>query len=826
MRAAEAPSERIAPSRQLHTAHAPLVRSYADCIALKPGGGRDAKLLCNRSLVLLRAGRAEEAAGEASRATRAAPAWPKAWFRLGAALAGRGDALGAVDALACATRLEAAEGAEAGAVGGGKPECAAALAAAVRRCTREQQAALLLRVLDDDAVASEQLGAPAAGCHSEAAPSPAERAEAMFAHIALHTRDQPPPGDYAAWLPGWLTGGWSRGLAHIHRAALALRCARFARAADDAAQAVRLCTAPGDEAEAEPGLWSAVRVPGGGGALCRRRVVPLAWAWTLLGDALAAQPGHPGRDAVRACGCYARALAADPDGGDAAASRLADAAADLAPPQLAALMDGVYSRRGGGAPGAGLGAPLGAVARVRLALAFPSAQGLAAAGGAARAQLRAALAAAAGVPPARCVLQRVRAPPPPAGQGGLVVDAALFFDPSDQVAGRPQALALAAARNPAGLLAGAGAACAALGVPALAAGCAPPEVEPVVPPPGGHPGGDGAAPALEAALLSAVMGAAARLQSSGDKDGGGGGAAATAALSAAAPPPPARALALVGPAWSTCVTQLAPPVSGYRLVRSDGAPVERRERHPFCLSRLLYDPHDRGPEAWAQPADGSLRWRQSAAEVVVRLLAPLPPGCTSAGLAVSIAHRSLRVATAAGGVLLQGRLERAVVPDESVWTLAPGEGLVLTLAKANVELAASGGAAHGDTWWPRLFTHHPAMAWDDDDKDLSDLPQGALAERARAQHRDAIAAALEAAHRRGRDGHAERDDVRRRARQERLHELRGGAPTSWVALDRANPPRDIFGPAPAQPEAALVDAVRAEAAALRAAALAAAVAAR
>jgi len=29
---------------------------------------------------------------------------------------------------------------------------------------------------------------------------------------------------------------------------------------------------------------------------------------------------------------------------------------------------------------------------------------------------------------------------------------------------------------------------------------------------------------------------------------------------------------------------------------------------------------------------------------------------------------------------------------------------------------------HSETWWPRLFSHHAAVAWDDTHKDYSDLP--------------------------------------------------------------------------------------------------------
>lgn len=114
-----------------------------------------------------------------------------------------------------------------------------------------------------------------------------------------------------------------------------------------------------------------------------------------------------------------------------------------------------------------------------------------------------------------------------------------------------------------------------------------------------------------------------------------------------------------------------------------------------------------------------------------------------------------------------GELDRAVVPEESVWTLEDaadagngGCGMVLTLVKMNLELFANS-AEHHVVWWPRLFrcgsagwvvvafvgpsettagargrrsmktdgapgaaarSDHAEIAWDDDFKDYSDLP--------------------------------------------------------------------------------------------------------
>lgn len=61
--------------------------------------------------------------------------------------------------------------------------------------------------------------------------------------------------------------------------------------------------------------------------------------------------------------------------------------------------------------------------------------------------------------------------------------------------------------------------------------------------------------------------------------------------------------------------------------------------------------------------------------------------------------------------LRSGELERAVVPEESVWTLEEsadsdngGCGLVLTLAKMNLELFGNS-AEHHAVWWSRLLRY-------------------------------------------------------------------------------------------------------------------------
>jgi hypothetical protein len=34
----------------------------------------------------------------------------------------------------------------------------------------------------------------------------------------------------------------------------------------------------------------------------------------------------------------------------------------------------------------------------------------------------------------------------------------------------------------------------------------------------------------------------------------------------------------------------------YRLVRADGSTVERADKHPFCMSRVYYDPCEKPEE--------------------------------------------------------------------------------------------------------------------------------------------------------------------------------------------------------------------------------------
>lgn len=66
--------------------------------------------------------------------------------------------------------------------------------------------------------------------------------------------------------------------------------------------------------------------------------------------------------------------------------------------------------------------------------------------------------------------------------------------------------------------------------------------------------------------------------------------------------------------------ELAMPYKYYRLVYGDGRRVERKQKHPFCMSRVLYTSQEVGSEVWVEMSDGTCRWRQSSSEVKVMVL--------------------------------------------------------------------------------------------------------------------------------------------------------------------------------------------------------------
>ena len=58
---------------------------------------------------------------------------------------------------------------------------------------------------------------------------------------------------------------------------------------------------------------------------------------------------------------------------------------------------------------------------------------------------------------------------------------------------------------------------------------------------------------------------------------------------------------------------------------------------------------------------------------------------------------------------------------------------------------------HSESWWPRLFKNGPEIAWDDYEKDYSDLPAAVMAEHARLEAAKEATRQLEAAEKLDRD---------------------------------------------------------------------------
>jgi tetratricopeptide (TPR) repeat protein len=263
---------------------------YTTCIALCPTGERDEKLLCNRALAYLKAGRHKLAVEDAQRACALVPEWNKAWFRLGAAQAALQQFPAALDAYTRSLHLD-----------GSKREVVAAVRSTVKRLTREQLAAWLLRALDDTQ-ASGAILLPETEDVTQA-----EREEAMFRHLQLYMRDKPQPGDYYDYVSLWCEAPWSAGarggpagamvarltqlrptgMAYIHRAAMFCRAKCYLQAAVDAKAAIAYFQSSSSMAGAhkpgrrDPDALVATHIyhPGTTSPFRRARIDPLAWAW-------------------------------------------------------------------------------------------------------------------------------------------------------------------------------------------------------------------------------------------------------------------------------------------------------------------------------------------------------------------------------------------------------------------------------------------------------------------------------------------------------------------------------------------------------------------
>jgi tetratricopeptide (TPR) repeat protein len=249
------------------------------------------------------------------------------------------------------------------------------------------------------------------------------------------------------------------------------------------------------------------------------------------------------------------------------------------------------------------------------------------------------------------------------------------------------------------------------------------------------------------------------------------------------------------------------PYKMYRLVTSNGTPIERTDKHPFAMSRVYYNASEKPEEVWVELADGSCRWRQTAGEIKIIAL-KVPPNLPPRELKVDISPYHLKIYRQISekkktsgrkqekGILneegegkeifLQGRLHRGIIPEDCFWTHCGGDGddgCCITLQKMNLEVLQKHWA-HSESWWVRLFQEHQDIRWDDYEKDYSDLPEEVLEKYRTTEAIKDVERSLEQTERHRREVLQERDDLRKRKRQERLHVLRTGVVKDWVHLNR------------------------------------------
>ncbi len=223
--------------------------------------------------------------------------------------------------------------------------------------------------------------------------------------------------------------------------------------------------------------------------------------------------------------------------------------------------------------------------------------------------------------------------------------------------------------------------------------------------------------------------------------------------------------------------QLALPFKEYKLVDVLGRPVERQQRHAFCMSRVYYDRSEmEGAETWVELADGSCRWRQSGSEIRLIALA-VPSDIPAKHIEVRFEPYEICVRNKETGVsYLSGRLHRGIIPNDCFWTHMGGEGedgFLITMTKMNLEVLQKHWM-HSEMWWSKLFDDHPDIAWDDYAKDYSDLPEEVMERHRIKEAQKEETRALEGVDEKRRKRLAGEDERRKRTRMDRLRELREG----------------------------------------------------
>ena len=218
------------------------------------------------------------------------------------------------------------------------------------------------------------------------------------------------------------------------------------------------------------------------------------------------------------------------------------------------------------------------------------------------------------------------------------------------------------------------------------------------------------------------------------------------------------------------------PYRSYSLVDARGNPVKRSDKHAFCMSRVYYDRTEIQAEVWVEIADGSCRWRQSGSEIKIIAL-KVPPNLPPRHLEIQFEPYRLCVKhKETGEVYLEGKLYRGIIPDDCFWTHLGGEGedgCLISLTKMNLEVLKKHWM-HSEMWWSKLFDQHGDIAWDDYEKDYSDLPEEVLEKH---RIREAIKEEErqeENVDQKRRSKIQDADDLRKRKRQDRLRLLRDG----------------------------------------------------
>ncbi|KAI8111066.1 hypothetical protein M9434_004639 [Picochlorum sp. BPE23] len=223
-------------------------------------------------------------------------------------------------------------------------------------------------------------------------------------------------------------------------------------------------------------------------------------------------------------------------------------------------------------------------------------------------------------------------------------------------------------------------------------------------------------------------------------------------------------------------TELDVPYRHYRLVDSLGNPAKRAQKHAFCMSRVYYNRAEIQQETWVELGDGSCRWRQSGSEVRIIVLG-VPPHLPAKQLEVDIQPYYISIKNRAdGSTYLEGKLHRGVIPDSSFWTQLGGkgeDGLCITLAKMNLEVLHKHWM-HSEMWWSKLFENHAEIAWDDYEKDYSDLPEEVLERHYVTEAKRDEQKQVERVDEKRRKRLTEADDVRKKNRMLALAALRDG----------------------------------------------------